>query len=279
VGNVISEIKWTDSLSKHFPGIKVNKKLKDIAIQDLLAHRSGLEANPKLLRKMILNHLQKRQARYKLTEKFLKKDPKHPVGSFNYSNIGYIIVGNLLERITNKSWETLIQERIFIPLGMNSCGFGVTSNRREKPPTQPWGHKKKKRKIKSLQRDNFKFYGPAGTVYCNLHDWNKFLKTQVAGFNGLDTEVLKAESFKKLFSAYPDDKISYTFGGWFKLKRNWAGGTVFTHTGSNEFNMSNVWIAPTKEAVLMSTSNMGGDEAFNATNETIVKLITEDLGK
>ena len=64
----------------------------------------------------------------------------------------------------------------------------------------------------------------------------------------------------------------------FKLKRNWAGGTVFTHTGSNEFNMSNVWIAPTKEAVLMSTSNMGGDEAFNATNETIVKLITEDLG-
>ena len=73
----------------------------------------------------------------------------------------------------------------------------------------------RKKKTKSLQRDNFKFYGPAGTVYCNLHDWNKFLKTQVAGFNGLDTEVLKAESFKKLFSAYPDDKISYTFGGWF----------------------------------------------------------------
>ena len=41
------ELKWTDSLSKLFPEIKVNKKLKDIPIQDLLAHRSCLEANPK----------------------------------------------------------------------------------------------------------------------------------------------------------------------------------------------------------------------------------------
>ena len=58
-----------------------------------------------------------------------------------YSNQGYAIVGAMLEKLTGTPWETLITERLFKPLHMDSAGFG--------PPgtigavDQPWGHTRK----------------------------------------------------------------------------------------------------------------------------------------
>lgn len=42
---------------------------------------------------------------------------------WSYSNIGFVMVGYLLEDISKKSWESLIREKLFTPLGMSSSVF------------------------------------------------------------------------------------------------------------------------------------------------------------
>ena len=46
-----------------------------------------------------------------------------PGTKYTYSDLGYITLGFLLERVTKTPLETLVQERIFKPLGMASSGY------------------------------------------------------------------------------------------------------------------------------------------------------------
>ncbi len=43
-----------------------------------------------------------------------------PVGSFRYSNTGPILAARAMENATKKSWKTLMQEKLFQPLGMHN---------------------------------------------------------------------------------------------------------------------------------------------------------------
>jgi len=170
----------------------------------------------------------------------------------------------------------LISERIFRPLGMSSCGFGPTSDPEESTPTQPWGHFDIDGVFIANQGDNPAFYGPSGSIHCNLKDWAKFLNMHFESVNA-STKLVSAESLKKLHSTYPEEGSDYTYGGWLQLERSWARGMVLTHAGSNVSNYANVWLAPEKKAILISTSNSGGEAAGKATNDVIVELILSEL--
>jgi CubicO group peptidase (beta-lactamase class C family) len=46
-----------------------------------------------------------------------------PGTKFNYSNSGYFLLGAILEQVSGKPYENLLQERIFDPLGMKNSGY------------------------------------------------------------------------------------------------------------------------------------------------------------
>ena len=47
-----------------------------------------------------------------------------PRGNYEYSNMGYLVVGAALQLATVKSGEALMEDELSAPLGMASCGFG-----------------------------------------------------------------------------------------------------------------------------------------------------------
>ena len=59
------------------------------------------------------------------------------IGTFNYSNLGYTILGHAIEKIRGHAWEVEIRKRLFEPLGMKSVGFGPPS---KQDAEAPWGH-------------------------------------------------------------------------------------------------------------------------------------------
>ena len=61
--------------------------------------------------------------------------------------------------------------------------------------------------------------------------------------------------------------------GWAIGDRSWAGGTTFTHSGSNTVNYAVVWIAPLLDFALLVTTNQGGDTAAKACDDAVVALI------
>src|SRR5690606_8810371 len=204
--------KWNDTLSTLLPKLSIHPKLQDVTFQMLLAHQSGIIKDPD---NDLYDELEKQdtlKGRSELTRLFLERKPFHEVGNYNYSNIAYIIAGHILEELSGKSWEMLIQERLFIPLGMRSCAFGPTSSPNEKIPSQPWGHYIQDLAVRSIQNDNAPFYGPAANVHCSTGDWVKYLSVHLNGFNKEST-FLKEESFQFLHTLYPkNNPDDYTNG-------------------------------------------------------------------
>lgn len=49
-----------------------------------------------------------------------------PGTKFSYSNSGYFLLGEILERVTGQPYEKVLQERIFAPVGMNDSGYDST---------------------------------------------------------------------------------------------------------------------------------------------------------
>ena len=77
----------------------------------------------------------------------LSEPPVNEPGSkFLYSNRNYAVAGAIAEKTANDSWESLMQKRIFKPLGMQTCGFGamgtpgITDPKEITTIDQPWQH-------------------------------------------------------------------------------------------------------------------------------------------
>jgi D-alanyl-D-alanine carboxypeptidase len=264
---------WTSTIEDLLPFYSLHSDFKKVTIEMLLSHHSGISRDPSDELHIELEKLDAVTGRRELSQIFLSKKPEFVIGQFNYSNIGYILVGHILEVLSGKSWETLMMERLFTPLAMNSCGFGPTSIE-EESPSQPWGHVVQNYTIKAVHNDNAPFYGPSANVHCSIPDWIKFLTVHMNGFNH-ESNFLKQETFDQLHKlADPLNKNDeYTYGGWFRLQRDWAQGDVLTHTGTNTYNFSSAWIAPKTKTILVSTANRGHYSGSWATSDALTTMI------
>ncbi len=98
-----------DKVSKYLP----NFKHADISIYDLLTHTSGLPAD--LGSKEIV-------PREKIIEKLYSLDLVNKKGEFVYSDVGYMILGLMIENIYGKSLDKVFEEEVTMPLDMaNTC--------------------------------------------------------------------------------------------------------------------------------------------------------------
>src|SRR5438093_1398063 len=113
-----------------------------VTLHQLLTKRGGapgaLEKDPLWL-KLWQHKGTPTSARRLLLEGVTSKPPEAPPGTkFIYSNAGYSIAGYMAEKVTGKSWEDLMREKIFRPLGMTTAGFGAPGTRAKND--QPRGH-------------------------------------------------------------------------------------------------------------------------------------------
>jgi CubicO group peptidase (beta-lactamase class C family) len=95
-----------------------------VTVRDLLSHTSGI---PNFL--SIPGFLDSSASRTHYTirdfaEKYCSGDLHFEPGTkFEYSNSGYFLLGAILEEASNESYEQLLKERIFDPLGMKDSGY------------------------------------------------------------------------------------------------------------------------------------------------------------
>jgi CubicO group peptidase (beta-lactamase class C family) len=196
-----------------------------------------------------------------------------PGTKFSYSNLGYVVAGAMTERVSNTEWEELVIETIFKPLGMKGCGFGGTGTPGK--IDQPWGHSADGKPVSGNGPavDNPAVMGPAGTVHCSLSDWARFIADQLGGARG-ERALLKPETYEKLHT--PPFGGEYALG-WIVARRDWGGGAVLTHAGSNTMNFAVVWVAPQRDFAVLISTNQGGPIAAKACDEAAATLIRSYL--
>ena len=261
------EISWTTTVKEALSLQNVDSALENITLLELMSHNAGMPASlknqpPGLWKYLYYNNTWQKGAkgradRLKVAELLFSATPAQAVGSYKYSNAGFMIAGAMLEAATDTEWEDLMRTELFKPLGMKNCGFGPAA--RPDKVDQPWPHKLGNDKpllVTPLIRapeswDNPRSLGPAGTVSCTISDWAKFGQLHL----GDGGDYISTESMSKLHEVRNASARSAL--GWFSYKRSWAGGTALTHTGSNLFNFAIVWISPTKKKGVMVATNIG----------------------
>jgi CubicO group peptidase (beta-lactamase class C family) len=265
IASLVEEKKlaWDTTLGQAFSDKKdkIHPDYRDVTLTQLLTHRAGLPANT--LWGLLGRDDPVTDQREKVLN-LLEKEPQSKPGSkFEYSNVGYVIAGRMAERAAKKPWEDLMRERLFDPLGMKSAGFGVPGDKEK--VDQPWGHTLSDGKFTPDRLDNPPVIGPAGTVHCSLPDWAKFAALHERG-----AKMLKPATFRVLHT--PPEKADYACG-WNTVDRDWAGGTVLTHGGSNGSWKAVVWVAPKRQFAVLVATNSGGGKSEEACDDAVTELL------
>lgn len=92
-------------------------KAKKISIHHLLLHISGLPSEPRAaaMRPLSVPEL--------IRETLAEKKRSRKFGAFNYNNGDYVLLGEIISRVTGKSWQEDLRDAILLPLGMQRTGF------------------------------------------------------------------------------------------------------------------------------------------------------------
>jgi len=270
IGQLIDkkQITFDSTMRELFPDLaaKMNAEMAANTVRNLLDHTAGFPHDVDW-GALAATHLPLPAQRRLGVEKALSVPPTTPIGEYVYSNVGFLLLGAIIEAKTGQAWEDVMRKEIFGPLHMQSAGFGAPGTPGQ--VDQPWGHTLRDGKLVAEQFDNLPALGPAGTVHCSISDWAKFVAEAMRGAQGHPT-LVSAGTFKELTTPMPKQHYA---GGWLIAERPWAGGLALTHAGSNTRWYCNVWIAPKKNFAVLIAMNYGGDQAGKAADDGIGKLI------
>lgn len=183
---------WGVPLPTLFPDLRCHGGWEAVTIDDVLVHRSGIPAN--LLRPALQEAARDRRSlleqRTEAAARVLARLPDGH-GRFRYSNLGYVVAGAAIERITGLAYEAALAAHVLYPLGMASAGFG--------PPARIWGHGGRLSALAgvgavagrgrptppdALEADNPPVTSPAGRLHATLEDWARFQRVFAGGGAG-----------------------------------------------------------------------------------------------
>jgi len=291
VGQLVQQGKWQwdSTLAQIFPELKetMDPEFAKITLQELLSHTSGLKDGPEFIDLIGRSYMQDGnmdEVRYWMVKETASKPLDHPRGSkFEYSNLGYVIAGAVLERMSGKTWEELVREQIVEPLELKSAGFGPQSSLGR--VDAPLGHLMVNGKLKPMlagpNGDNPLIIGPAGTMHMSVLDFARWAAWQ-AGEGKRAPALVSPETLKKLHTPIVETGVragaapgtpktgGYALG-WGQIKMEWAPEPAITHTGSNEMNLAIAMFWPDKDFGFVMMTNV----ATKAADEAMQKLAAE----
>ena len=107
----------------------------------------------------------------------------------------------------------------------------------------------------------------SGSVHCSVIDFARYAQFHL----GVVGEGLLSMTSRDRLHTAPAGR-DYAMG-WVMIRRDWAGGTAFTHAGSNTMFYAVIWIAPERNFAAVVMCNYGGKEAPSTCDRVIAYLI------
>jgi uncharacterized protein YbbC (DUF1343 family)/CubicO group peptidase (beta-lactamase class C family) len=262
------KIRLSDNIVTHLPELKGNGK-DSITIDQLLRHRAGLiPDNP------IADYADGPEAAWK---KIADSSPQETPGErFLYSDVGFLILGRLVEKVSGQSLDEFARSAIFEPLGMVETGFRPIGGLADEPtpisriaPTEREGT----RMLRGVVHDprSRALGGVAGHagLFGTADDLAVFAQMLIDGGKSVDGKrVLSPLTVRAMIDAGSTPEGQRRGLGWdvetaYSAPRGSLFGlTSFGHTG---FTGTSLWIDPETETfVILLTSRLHPDGKGNS---------------
>lgn len=267
-------------LGEKIPGM--SGSLQAATLEQLLSHSSGIPSDDEEIAALYydtdaFDH-DVSEVRRRIVDRWKDNELEIPEGSpFQYSNLGYIIAGLMIEEVSGTTWEQLIRECIFQPLSMTTAGLGAQAT--YGLIDAPVGHQ--------LQADGtvtpIKWgpaadappsLGPAGIAHMSISDYAKWAGWNAAkGTRG--PQLVKPETLAEIQSVHvetpplpsapPGTPGTGGYGlGWGMIKFDWAEKRLLAHSGSNSMNLAKILVDQDQDLAVVVTTNFPGRQADDA---------------
>jgi CubicO group peptidase (beta-lactamase class C family) len=226
---------------------------KTVTIRHLLTHSSGLPAH----RDYFLTLHSKRE----VIAAICKEPIEYAPGTKTiYSDLGFILLGEILERATGKTVDQLAREQIFTRLGMSNTMFNPTKSLDARiAPTENDATFRKRQLQGEVHDENaFAMNGVAGHagMFSTAPDLATFCQMLLNGGMYAHQRLLTGETVS-LFTA-PQPLASKTFTlGWMVPTPNSSSGRYFSAQsyGHLGYTGTSIWIDPDRQLFVILLTN------------------------
>jgi len=254
------KLDWDDHVVDILPHFQLYDAYitRELTVEDLLCHRSGYETfDGDLLwygtdysREEVVSRFRYRENPYSFREQF------------GYSNLMFIIAGEVIQEVSGMSWEDFVDEKIFTPLGMASttttnAGFNSDMN-------IAWPH------LDGEVMDfiNYDNSGPAASINSSVIDLLAWVELMLDKGAIEDTSIFTENQYYKLVSPHTvlragraekiDGRHFASYGlGWFMY--DYQGMKVIHHGGGLPgFHSKVVFIPEDSLGYVILANELGG---------------------
>ena len=263
-------IKLDAPASRYLPLLKGQGK-ENVTVRQLLTHTSGLK--PVISRK---TQWQGVDAALKLAFKDTVLNP--PGTAFRYSDINYILLGEMVRTVSGKVLDVFAHEHIYEPLGMTDTGFRPTKDRKNRiaPTTREADglvhgvvHDPVARRMGGVA-------GHAG-LFVTAEDLARYARMFLN--NGAKTDgnrVFEKETLQMMIAVQSPESIKSKRGlgwdidsGYSSLRGRYFGKGSFGHTG---WTGTSIWIDRASETFLIFLSNRNHPSESGKTKALRIQL-------
>ena len=271
------KLKWDDKVRAYIPEFTLYNPYvsEEFTIRDLLTHRSGMGLGAGDL--MIFpdgTDFTTKEIIYNL--RFLKQTSSFR-SKFDYDNLLYLVAGDVIERVTGKSWEAFVEERIMRPLGMSASRSTYERITDRSNTTDP--HAEVNGKVQVIRRNPLKVGAAAGAIYSNITDMTKWMQMLLANGKygeGKSKTLISENVHRELWSPQtilpvrdpgPYNTHFSAYGLGFGLS-DVAGYKQVSHTGGIEGMVTQVTMIPEIGlGIVVLTNQMEGLAFVSITNQ------------
>ncbi len=220
-------LKYETTLKEALPATPMREDYKKVTIRDLLLNRAGVipYQQKSLEDSEIIHNLENviparsndpMVQRKLITEYALSREPTFAPGTKSvYSNVGWSILGYVAEKVAKKPFETLIHDRIFVPLGMKGARIGGWPAS-VSDPHQPRGHYVDKDGLRAQPlNDTYVFpswMNPAGGIHCTIGDFALFAREILQGLQGKG-KLLPQSAYAEIHTIHVKENINVMYQG------------------------------------------------------------------
>jgi CubicO group peptidase (beta-lactamase class C family) len=220
---------------------------REITVRDLVCHRSGLETFEGDLVWYGTNY-----SRDEVIRRIRYLKPAYSFRShYGYQNLMYLAAGQIIPAVTGKSWDEYLNEKILVPLNMNSTNTSIKNFKPEDDVAMP--HAWVNGKLVQVPYRDVDNVGPAASMNSSVTDIAQWIKLQLNKGNWNGKQIYSVKAAKEMWtpqtilpfredSLTPSRHFSAYGLGWFI--KDYHGRKIMEHGGGMDGMISRTVLIP-----------------------------------
>jgi CubicO group peptidase (beta-lactamase class C family) len=240
---------------------------REMTVRDLLSHRSGLARGE-------LAWYGSPFDRDEIVRRVRYLRPSWSFRSqFGYQNIMYIAAGQVVAKVSGRTWDEFIQERLFQPLGMTSSTTSIRQLNTAGDLAQP--HADVNGTLRAVPWRDIDNAGAAGSINSTVVDMAQWVRLQLARGTLGGKRVISSRMMDEMHQAHtvirtdsaarannPETHLQAYGLGWFL--QDYRGRLIVHHGGNVDGFTALVAMMPEEKFGVVLLTNMNGTGLPNA---------------